>query len=168
MKRRSLDFLLGILTAGGLFLSSCDKSPTAEDSVDTATAKAKSEQAYTELENQLSTSGSLENKDFTKAEQLYTEAVTADPANPTANFGAAFAKVLNLNGDAQVKDMIKRWEGWEPGSQSPIPNFGIPKGTGDMQLPISTLGKNLVKIFKVATTDPPTITEMQNVVRDRI
>jgi hypothetical protein len=37
-----------------------------------------------------------------------------------------------------------------------------------MNLPIATLGKNLVKIFKVATTDPPTITEMQAVIRDRI
>ncbi len=168
MKRRSIVFVLIILVTGGLFLSSCDKSPTADKSADPATANAKSQQAYTELENQLSASGSLDNKDFTKAEQLYTDAVTADPANPTANFGAAFTKILNINGDAQVKDMINRWEGWNPTSQSSIFQFGIPKSTSNMNLPTAALGKNLVKIFKVATTDPPTITEMQNVVRDRI
>lgn len=165
MTRRVINFSTMILIMGGFFLSSCDKSPTASDS---EKATAKNEEAYAELENQLSSSGSLDNKDFTKTEQLYAEAVTADPTNPTANFGAAFAKVLNINGDAQVKDMIKRWENWEPGSQSSILNFGIPKGTSSMQLPIATLGKNLVKIFKVATTDPPTITEMQNLIRDRI
>lgn len=165
MTRRVINFSTMILIMGGFFLSSCDKSPTASDS---EKATAKNEEAYAELENQLSSSGSLDNKDFSKAEQLYAEAVTADPTNPTANFGAAFAKVLNINGDAQVKDMIKRWEGWDPGSQSSILNFGIPKGTSSMQLPIATLGKNLVKIFKVATTDPPTITEMQTVIRDRI
>ncbi len=168
MKRRSIAFLFFILVTGGLFLSSCDKTPTADNSADPATANAKSQQAYTELENQLSASGSLDNKDFTKAEQLYTDAVTADPSNPTANFGAAFTKILNINSDAQVKDMINRWEGWNPTSQSSILHFGIPKGTNDMSLPTAALGKNLVKIFKVATTDPPTITEMQNVVRDRI
>lgn len=168
MKRRIINFSISVLITGGLFLSSCDKTPTAETPADPATANAKSQQAYTELENQLSSSGSLDNKDFTKAEQLYTDAVTADPSNPTANFGAAFAKILNINGDAQVKDMMNRWEGWNPSSQSSILHFGIPKGTSDMNLPTAALGKNLVKIFKVATTDPPTITEMQNVVRDRI
>jgi len=165
MKRRMSYFSIIILITGGFVLSSCDKSPTASDS---ETATAKNQEAYTELENQLSGSGSLDTKDFTKAEQLYTEAVTADPSNATANFGAAFAKVLNVNGDAQVKDMMNRWKAWDPGFQSPLLKFGIPKGTADMNLPITSLGKNLVKIFKVATTDPPTITEMQAVIRDRI
>ena len=165
MKLRSWTLSIIILVTSGIIFSSCNKSPTASDS---EKAAAKNDEAYAELENQLSSSGSLDSKDFTKAEQLYTEAVTTDPSNPTANFGAAFSKVLNINGDAQVKDMINRWKAWDPGFQSPVLNFGIPKGTADMNLPITTLGKNLVKIFKVATTDPPTIAETQAVIRDRI
>ena len=165
MKRRMFNLSVVIVIAGGFILSSCDKSPTASDS---EKATAKNEEAYAELENQLSSSGSLDTKDFTKAEQLYTDALAADPTNTTANFGAAFAKVLNVNGDAQVKDMINRWKAWDPGFQSSLLNFGIPKGTKDMNVPITTLGKNLVKIFQVATTDPPTIAEMQVVIRDRI
>ena len=157
-----------------MWFSSCDTTPTSNDP---AAAKEKSTQAYAEMEDLFAAPGSIQDKDFTAAEKLYKDAVAADPNNPTANFGAAFTHILATFADTAIKNAINRWEDnpvgpGEPvvpiGSQNSLLHFGIPTGTKEMSIPTKVLGTNLVKIIRTATSDPPTIAEMQNLLRDRL
>ena len=165
MKNRLLFIILSISLL--LFFSSCDQTPTT-DSVDSKTSNEKSTQAYTELENLFAVPGDIENKNFTNAEKLYMDAVAADPSNATANFGAAFSHILATLSDTAVKNTINRWQGGSTIKYPPMFHFGIPSGTKDMTVPTQLLGSNLVKIIQTATSNPPTITEMQNLMRDKL
>lgn len=165
--KKHLLFLIFSISLIGFWLSSCDKTPTS-DTVDPKTAAEKTAQAYTEMENLLSTSNNFESLNFSNVEKLYSEAVTADPTNATANFGAAFSHMLGTFGDTAIRNTIQRWDGVGINVPSSMVKFGIPTGSSDMVLPTELLGKNLVKIMQVATSDPPTITEMQNLLRDRL
>ncbi len=165
--KKHLLFLLFSISLIGFWLSSCDKTPTS-DTVDPKTAAEKSAQAYTEMENLLSTSNNFESMNFSNVEKLYSEAVTADPTNAAANFGAAFSHMLGTFGDTAIRNTLQRWDGVGINVPSSMVRFGIPTGSSDMTLPTELLGKNLVKIMQVATSDPPTITEMQNLLRDRL
>jgi hypothetical protein len=153
--------LLTILFAG------CDQSQTT-DPDDSKTANEKSTQAYTEMENLFASPGDITGKNFSNVEKLYMDAVAADPTNATANFGAAFAHMLAAMSDTAIKNTMDRWEDVPLNTSSSLLKFGIPSGTSDMMLPTQALSANLVKIIRTATSDPPTITEMQNLMRDRV
>ena len=162
-KQVLLCVILSSLTV--MWFSSCDTTPT---SGDPAAAKEKSTQAYSEMENLFTAPGSIQDKDFTAVEKLYKDAVAADPNNPTANFGAAFTHILATFADTAIKNAVNRWEDSPVNPSRSLLNFGIPTGTKEMSIPTKVLGTNLVKIIRTATSDPPTITEMQNLLRDRL
>lgn len=154
-----LAFVLGVL------FPACESNPSDEN--DPGTAAAKVAEAYTSMENVFSSPGSIEDKDFSNAERLYMEAVAAEPTNPTANFGAAFTRILGAFADTAIKNTINRWKDFNPDGSSML-KFGIPAGTGDMTVPTAALSRNLVKIILAAKADPPTITEMQTMIKDRL
>jgi hypothetical protein len=143
----------------------CESNPSDEN--DPGTAAAKVAEAYTSMENVFSSPGSIEDKDFSNAERLYMEAVAAEPTNPAANFGAAFTRILGVFADTAIKNTINRWEDFNPDGSTML-KFGIPAGTGDMTVPTAALSRNLVKIILAAQADPPTITEMQTMIKDRL
>jgi hypothetical protein len=166
MKKARMFFILAI-TALELPFAGCDQTQST-DAEDEKTANEKSTQAYTEMENLFASSGDITDKNFSNVEKLYADAVAADPTNATANFGAAFSHILNTMSDTAIRNTINRWDNVPLNSRSSMLKFGIPTGTNEMVLPTQTLGKNLVKIIQTATSDPPTITEMQNLMRDRV
>jgi hypothetical protein len=159
--------VLSCFAAALMLFAGCDSTETAVEG-DPKTAAEKSTQAYTEMENLFSSSGDITNKNFSNVEKLYAEAVAADPTNPTANFGAAFSHLLVTMSDTAIRNTLNRWEGTAKNTPSAMLKFGIPTGAGDMTVPTRVLGTNLMKIIQTAKSDPPTITEMQNLMRDRI
>lgn len=161
--RRSTSVLAFVLA---VLFPACESNPS-DDENDPGTAAEKVAEAYTAMENIFSSPGSIEEKDFSNAERLYMEAVAADPTNPTANFGAAFTRILGVFSDTVIKNTMNRWEDFNPDGSSML-KFGIPAGTGDMTVPTTAVSRNLVKIILAAQSDPPTITEMQTMIKERL
>jgi hypothetical protein len=161
--RYSLSFLAVFFA---LLFSSCESTPS-DNNNDPGKSESKAAEAYAEMENVFAAPGSIEEKDFSRAENLYREALAADPSNPSANFGAAFTRILGVFADTAIKNSVKRWEGFDPESPSML-KFGLPAGTGDMTVPTAALSKNLFKIIRAAQSDPPTITEMQTMIKNHL
>ena len=173
--------LAAFLSIGIALLSGCDKNTNPAGStgaVDTLTANSKVQQAYTEMESQMyfmatnsfNNARDLDRLDFSRANTLYREALQADPNNAAANLGGALTEVLMVYADPVVNDAVKRWEGANLGkkNRSAILNFGIPTGTKDMGVPVEAAARNMAKIIQTALNDPPTISEMQAILRDRL
>lgn len=159
-------FLFIIFSAA--YLASCDTSPSTTETTDPKTANEKNDQAYLEMETLFSVPGDLENKNFTAVEKLYSDAVTADPTNPTANFGAAFTHILATFNDTSILNSIRRWEGSAVSGKLSMLKFGIPGSADNLSEPTAALGNNLMKIIQVSMTSPPTIAEVQNLLRLRL
>lgn len=131
-----------------------------------------------EMENQLylmstmnvNSTADLDRVDFSKANAYFKQALVNDPANLDANIGAGLSEVFMVYADASVNDAIKRWEEFDPGSgaaSSALLHFGLPTGTKDMSVPLAGLGRDLVKIIQQAKTDPPSISEMQTLLKTK-
>lgn len=170
-----LGFILLMIASYG-----CDQSPTATDKVSTAdslTSVSKTQQAYTEMETQMyaasklsiNSSNDLDIITFAKANSLYKEAVTANPNNPEANFGAALTEIFGTYADPDIRDAVKRWENFTPNQNTSLQllRFNIPTGTKDMTVPTAALARNLFKMMQLATTDPPTISQMQSLLNTK-
>ncbi len=178
--KNALRWMVPCLIAFFLLQSSgCDnaKNPTESNGIDSLAAATKAQQAYTEMENQMyflanntfNSAGDFDRLDFSPANTLYREALQADPNNAAANFGAALSEIFLVYADPVVNDAVKRWEGADlgKGERSSLLRFGIPTGTKDMTIPSGVLARNLAKIIRTAVTDPPMISEMQTILRDR-
>jgi hypothetical protein len=134
--------------------------------------------AYKELESQMylmatssiNTPSDLDKISFSKANQLYKEAVSASSNNAAANFGAGLSEILMIYADPNVNAMIKRWDSVSLGKSpsSSFLKFGIPSGTKDMAVPTQALARNMAKIVQAAVVNPPLIGEMQDLMRDHI
>ena len=170
-----LGFILLMIASYG-----CDQSPTATDKVSTAdslTSVSKTQEAYTEMETQMyaasklsiNSSNDLDAITFAKANSLYKDAVKANPNNPEANFGAALTEMFGTYADPDIRDAVKRWENFTPNQNTSLQllRFNIPTGTKDMTVPTAALARNLFKMMQLATTDPPTISQMQALLRDK-
>lgn len=132
----------------------------------------------TEMENQMylmstinvNSTADLDRVDFSKANAYFKQALADDPTNLDANIGAGLTEVFMVYADAQVNDAIKRWEEFDPGagaSSSALLHFGLPTGTKDMTVPLAGVGRDLVKIIQQAKTDPPSIAEMQTLLKTK-
>jgi hypothetical protein len=134
--------------------------------------------AYKELESQMylmetssiNSPSDLDQISFSKANQLYKEAVSASSNNAAANFGAGLSEILMIYADPNVNAMIKRWDSVSLGKSpsSSFLKFGIPSGTKDMAVPTQALASNMAKIIQAAVVNPPLIGEMQDLMRDHI
>jgi hypothetical protein len=122
--------------------------------------------------NKLVTSQSMNGVNFTTANTLYKNAVAASPNNAEANFGAGLTEIFMIAYDTSIINMIERWQGVNLGKNSAQTStffkFGIPSGTKDMSIPAQAVAQNLAKIVQTATTNPPLIGEMQNLMRDKL
>jgi hypothetical protein len=182
MKRQSLFPLCFAAAVLLIAFPACNQSPTSSDkstTVDSTSSATKAAQAYSEMENQFfiasqtsfNSTRDFDKVDFTNANALFKEALALNPNNSTANLGAGLTEILMALSDTTIRNVIQQWEDSSPTSpsssvKSDMLRFDIPSGTNDMAVPISTLGKNLMKILQKATTDPPTISKMQQVMKD--
>jgi hypothetical protein len=107
---------------------------------------------------------------FSTANKLYKDAVSASPNNATANFGAGLSEILVIYTDPNINAMIKQWDsvGLGKSSATSFLKFGIPSGTKDMAIPTQAIAKNMAKIVQAAVVNPPLIGEMQNLMRDHL
>jgi hypothetical protein len=164
-----------------LFIFGCDKTPTdpnggALDSTGSITAselgKAEMENVFlANKNNPLSSTSDFDRVDFSRASTYFKDALAKNPNNADANLGAALCEILTLYADVEIHDAIKQWESFDSsgtGMRSPILRFGIPTGTKDMNLPLSYLGSNLLKIIQSTKTDPPTIAKMQDILKRKL
>ena len=155
-----------------LFVSACDKQTT-ETTPDTAATEA---EAYTELENQLYTlsnasinnSSDLDLISFSRANSLYKSVLNTSPSSPTANLGAALTEVFGAYSDTSINSVIKRWENYTGSAVqgTHLFRFRIPASIGDMKVPQKELATSLGTMLFKAMSDPPTVAEMQAVLRD--
>jgi hypothetical protein len=163
-------FILFLCVAG------CNKN--ANEPVDSTASKEKSTEAYSSLEGQFSfwvnnsftSASSYDRLDFQTANTLYKEAITLDPGNSEAQFGAALTELLVAYSDAQVNDVVKRWESSlkKTGVASAFLNGGFPSSASKLLPPTLLAAENTINTYKVALTDPPLISEMQAVLRDKV
>ncbi len=181
MKSQLSRIIIPVLILFVLCVVGCDKTPTGTGSagtVDTAASATATQQAYSEMETQFynaaTLSGGVSNAfnkvSFTKANTLYRQAVGANPNNAEANLGSAITEIFGIYADTSVQGIVNRWQssGQASSTARTMLQFGIPTGTKDMAVPAALLGQNLVKILKTAQSNPPTISEMQNVLRNAV
>lgn len=163
----SITILLSILMLG------CDKATGPESS----TSQTKTDQAYTSLENQFSfwanntfsNTSSYDRLSFQEANTLYKDAVSLDPNNTEAQFGAALTELLVAYSDPQINDVIKRWESSmnKKSLSKALFNGGFPSSADRVLPPTLAAAENIINQYKVALTNPPLISEMQAVLRDK-
>jgi hypothetical protein len=180
MKTLSALFMLLVGTISLFIIPGCEKSASTEPAgtnVDTLSSSTNSSLGMTEMENQFyfmatnhfSTSGDYDRVDFSKASTYFKKAIADNPNNLDANIGSALCEVFTGYADPDVNAAIKAWEGYTPGQSTlALANVHIPGGTKDMTIPISALASNLMKIVRTATTDPPTIAKMQELLKTKL
>ena len=174
--------LLWIITISTIVMLStgCNQTPTSEDKtkIDTLASQTNSATGMTELETALFTlstitvngTNDLDRIDFSKANTYFKKALVDNPSNLDANFGAAMTEVFLVYNDSEINDALKQWEAFDPSNStalSSLRSFGIPTGTKNMTVPISSLGADLVQIIRQAKTDPPSIAQMQNLLKNK-
>jgi hypothetical protein len=160
-----------------LLVIGCNKE-TATGPEDTTGAQAKTSQAYTSLEEQFTfwtnntftNASSYDRLNFQTANSLYKEAITLDPNNSEAQFGAAITELLVAYSDPQIKDIVKRWESSANSNSlsKALFNGGFPSSAGRLLPPMLTAAENSISLYKIAMTDPPLLSEMQAVLRDKL
>jgi len=126
-------------------------------------------QFYFMATNKFNSSGDFDRVDFSKASTYFKNAIAQNPNNLDANLGSALCEIFTGYADPDVNAAIKAWEGYNPGSSIlAFANVHIPAGTQDMTIPVSALAKNLMKIVRTATTNPPTIAKMQELLKTKL
>ncbi|MGB2869231.1 MAG: hypothetical protein WBD36_12325 [Bacteroidota bacterium] len=158
--------LLTVLSS--LFFVSCNKAT--EPAADVTVTEG---QAYTSLENSLSalsaasinSSTDLDRISFSESNSLFKKALEGNANSAPANFGAAITEVFGAFADPNINGAIKKWEGSSFGKVGGL-QFGIPKGRSDLTLQTNVLAKDFLRTLQIAATDPPTIAQMQQVLRD--
>ena len=116
--------------------------------------------------------------DFTAAFGLYEQAVSEDPGNRTARFGAAVTGLLVLTTDAEVNAAFDEWDAYTetPFDQNPIPKpglLGIPVGlaTGadGLRLPFGVVATSVLAYLRLPLiAQDPQIGRIQAIFRERV
>jgi len=171
MRNLTLVFIILAFLVGG-----CDNKTTGPE--DPAAAQAKAAQAYSALEDQFSfwatnsftSASSYDRLNFQSSNTLYKEAIALDPKNSQAQFGAALTELLLAYSDPQMNDVVKRWESSMNTNRfsKAIFNGGFPSSAGRLLPPSLAAAENSINLYKVALTDPPLLSEMQTVLRDKL
>lgn len=138
-----------------------------------ADAAAKSREAQREMERVLSDiydadEVELDQIDFSKADQLYQEAIAADPKNTEAQFGAAVAHLLALanNGELQsVQDSLNTY--MENSAEEQVVFFGG-ISAGNAAKAVGKLPLMQAKMVVRALEEPQTVSDMQKTIEEEI
>lgn len=167
--------LLVLLT---LTLVSCSE----EDPIgtpDPAASKVKSDQATALLEtemfnminNNYNSLSDLDQINMSAANALFKEALTLDETNAQAQFGAAFTEFIMVYKDpdfnALLKDIDSAMNDGNAINKLLSPNL-LPGSTAGMKVPISEAGGTIFAIMKLAVKDPPLISRVQQVLREKL
>ncbi|MCC6551339.1 MAG: hypothetical protein IT279_14860 [Ignavibacteriaceae bacterium] len=167
--------LLVLLT---LTLVSCsEEDPIGTE--DPTASKTKSDQATALLEtemfnminNNYNSLSDLDQINMSAANSLFKEALTLDENNAQAQFGAAFTEFVMVYKDpdfnALIKDMDSSFNQSNSLKKLLSPTL-LPGGTAGMQVPINEAGGVVFSIMKLAVKDPPLISRVQQVFRDKL
>ncbi|GMU86912.1 MAG: hypothetical protein AMXMBFR48_21530 [Ignavibacteriales bacterium] len=167
--------LLVLLT---LTLVSCsEEDPVGNE--DPAASKTKSDQATALLEtemfnminNNYNSLSELDQVNMAAANSLFKEALTLDENNAQAQFGAAFTEFVMVYKDPDFNALIKDTDSAfnEGNSLKKLlsPQL-LPGGTNGMRVPISEAGSTVYSIMTLAVKDPPLISRVQQVLRDKL
>jgi hypothetical protein len=171
-------YLITFTIASIFLLSGCKESPTAAEGLSTAdslAANSNADEAYALMEDQMffasnnsfSSAADYDRLNFTPANTKFKQALTANSKHGMANMGAALTEILGAYADPEINDAIKRWEKFEPGQQQGMFRFKLPTSTNDMSVPLAMLGTNFITSIQKAMVDPPAVSEMQRILRDK-
>jgi tetratricopeptide (TPR) repeat protein len=105
--------------------------------------------------------------DYGEANALYREAISLDPQNLDAHFGAAVTEALILEDDPEIADAIEAWIEYFDEHPGPWPSPGL---LGDTGLPLSALAliRGIVESMTSTAQGPPTMSEMQQILENRV
>ncbi len=178
MKTSKYLLFINILIISSLMFLSCqkDEEPTSTGN-DPTTSKEKSDQAYGMIESEFfkwvngsfNSPSDFDQLNFISAANLYKEALQLDPSNTDAQFGAAITEILTAYADPEINNLIKQFDSLMSGDgpfNKVLTAPGIPSSTEQMIIPLAPAAINVFAIHKLAITDPPLISKMQQVIRN--
>jgi hypothetical protein len=159
-------------------VNGCKDTGSTEPSIsDTTRANQQMQLAYESLENQfqfwfnnnLHSASDYDQLNFQLANAAYKQALQYNPTSAEAHFGAAITEILCAYADTAINNTIKRWQGTSGASSAGLAmDGGIPLATRSFSPPLLQASVNIVEMYKLALNDPPLISELQALIRDRL
>jgi hypothetical protein len=168
-----------ILLLSLLIVQGCNKNSSTEPpATDQTGSKDKEQQAYTLMETEMvkainghyTNTGEYDQLKIQEVNTLFRSAVDLDPTNTSAQFGAAISEILAAYWDTTVNNVIKEFE--SSSLNKPLSGFMknalIPTQASQMVVPIQNSAQEIAMIYKSALNDPPLISRVQAVLRDKL
>ncbi|MBA4251326.1 MAG: hypothetical protein C0425_06875 [Chlorobiaceae bacterium] len=160
-------------------LNGCDPSTDAGDpKLDPTGSDAKVQLANQSLEatfvfwasNSFNSAADFDRLNFKTSNTLYKEALVLNPGNNAASFGAALTEILTAYADPDINALLKKFEasGSNKALSKALFNIGLYQSTGQMQVPLTAMAENTLFMFQKAMTDPPLISEVQTVLKNKL
>ncbi|KPJ52921.1 hypothetical protein AMJ39_06530 [candidate division TA06 bacterium DG_24] len=111
--------------------------------------------------------GLVEQDDYAGANALYKQAISLDPQNLDAQFGAGVTEALVMYEDPELAEAIQAWIEFFEFEPVPPPSPGL---LGDATLSPSTLVffGGVLRMTSGAIQQPPPMSEMQELLRDNV
>ncbi|HID95057.1 MAG TPA: hypothetical protein EYP53_03240 [Candidatus Latescibacteria bacterium] len=156
-----------------LWLIGCAEGPTGVEEV-TEEERALARTRVTDAENHLVNAvaiamGEEELPDFTAANAAYKEALTLDPGNLQANFGAAVTEILSLLNDPDIRTVIDSLEAWTESGVFPMsPRYGEGASRVGQAKAVRSLPRLLFKTANTALSNPPLVHEVQEIIETEL
>ena len=166
------------------FVPGCEENQTGEGTDPTA-SKQKSDAAYKMMEDDMymMINGNFQNaSDFDQLRwkqmnATFREAITLDPNNYTAKYGAALSEIFAVYSDTMVNNLIKQFESAMNGENTGMNNSPvlgslkkslIPANTQQMRIPTENIAAALFSVQKLALVDPPLLSRVQAAIREKL
>jgi len=178
MKKLKYSLVINILLGFAVIFTSCQKDEDVTNPTkDPTKSKEKSAQAYSMIENEFykwvngsyNSPSDFDQLNFASAAATYKEALALDPENMDAQFGAAITEILTAYADPDINSLIKQMDSVMSGDSfnKMLSSPGIASQTEQMVLPLAPAAVNVFAMHKLALTDPPLISKIQQVLRDK-
>jgi hypothetical protein len=178
MKKLKYSLVINILLGFAVIFTSCQKDEDVTNPTkDPTKSKEKSAQAYSMIENEFykwvngsyNSPSDFDQLNFASAAATYKEALALDPENMDAQFGAAITEILTAYADPDINSLIKQMDSVMSGDSfnKMLTSPGIASQTEQMVLPLAPAAVNVFAMHKLALTDPPLISKIQQVLRDK-
>ena len=169
-----------ILLLSLLIVQGCSKKEsTTEPPVTNPTdSKTKEQQAYSLMETEMvkaingnyNSASEFDQLKIQEVNTMFKDAVALDATNTSAQFGAAISEILAAYWDTTVNNVIKEFEA--SSLSKPLSGFMknalIPTQASQMVVPIQNSAQEIAVLYKYALNDPPLISRVQTVLRDRL
>jgi len=116
---------------------------------------------------------SIQDINFSVPYGLYSSAFSKDPANFDANFGMGLTGIFMITQEQQLNDAFEEWQSYlETGEPFQVPlgsqnrsglDIGFPTSLRSYSIHTEDLAKTIVGTHKIALSDAPKISTIQNV-----